>query len=140
MARVALARGSGRDGARRATGSCNNGDGARASCGRSASAAARRSCARSGFWIVRAVAGALGRRSPDRWAAGRRGGGRPDPRIWEGIYQIYDGRTGRWANGPPPRVTRHALSAFGVGGWLYTIGGCATQPGDSHVVERRRLG
>ena len=57
--------------------------------------------------------------------------------VWESTYQIYS--TGRWRQGPRPLVTRHALSAFVVGGALYTVGGCTTALRDSPVVERRKL-
>jgi Kelch motif protein len=56
--------------------------------------------------------------------------------VWESTYQIYSARTGRWRAGPPPGVTRHALRAFHVDGWLYTLGGCTTALRDSPVVER----
>jgi Kelch motif len=60
--------------------------------------------------------------------------------VWESTYQIYDAGTGRWRQGPTPGVTRHALRAFHVDGWLYTIGGCTTALHDSPIVERIRVG
>jgi hypothetical protein len=61
--------------------------------------------------------------------------------VWERTYQIYDARSGRWRQGPSPRVARHALAAFNVAGRLYTIGGCKTpQLEDSQVVETLRVG
>jgi N-acetylneuraminic acid mutarotase len=59
--------------------------------------------------------------------------------VWESTYQIYDSRTGRWAEGPRSLVTRHGLNAFHVDGALYTVGGCTTQLRDSQVVESRRI-
>ena len=59
--------------------------------------------------------------------------------VWESTYQIYDARTGRWAQGPHSLVTRHGLNAFYVDGALYTVGGCTTQLRDSQVVEMRRI-
>ena len=59
--------------------------------------------------------------------------------IWEGVYQIYDARTGRWSGGPRPLVTRHALKAFVLDGSIYTVGGCTTALHDSQVVETRRV-
>jgi hypothetical protein len=59
--------------------------------------------------------------------------------VWESTYQIYDARTGRWAQGPRSLVTRHGLNAFYVDGALYTVGGCTTQLRDSQVVEMRRI-
>ena len=59
--------------------------------------------------------------------------------VWERVYQIYDERTGRWRQGPSPRVARHALELFNAGGALYAIGGCTTELRDSAVVERRAL-
>lgn len=59
--------------------------------------------------------------------------------VWEGVYQIYDARTGRWGQGPRPLVTRHALETFYARGALYTIGGCTTALKDSPIVERRAL-
>jgi N-acetylneuraminic acid mutarotase len=60
--------------------------------------------------------------------------------VWESTYQVYDGRSGRWRDGPTPLVTRHALEAFAVDGVLYTVGGCTTALRDSPVVERLRIG
>jgi hypothetical protein len=59
--------------------------------------------------------------------------------VWESTYQIYDGRTGRWEQGPRSLVTRHGLNTFYVDGALYTVGGCTTQLRDSQVVEMRRI-
>ena len=59
--------------------------------------------------------------------------------IWEGTYQIYDARTGRWSEGPRPLVTRHGLKAFVLDGSIYTVGGCTTDLHDSQVVETRRV-
>ena len=59
--------------------------------------------------------------------------------VWESTYQIYDGATGRWRQGPTPLVTRHALEAFAIDGRLYTVGGCTTALQDSPVVERLDL-
>ena len=59
--------------------------------------------------------------------------------VWESTYQIYDPHTGRWTDGPPPNVTRHALRLFYAGGALYTVGGCTTALHDSPIVERRRI-
>ena len=59
--------------------------------------------------------------------------------VWESTYQIYDGRTKRWRDGPTPLVTRHALEAFAVDGVLYTVGGCTTALRDSPIVERLRI-
>jgi N-acetylneuraminic acid mutarotase len=59
--------------------------------------------------------------------------------VWEGTYQIYDGRTGGWSSGPRPLVTRHGLKAFAIGGTLYTVGGCTTDLHDSQVVEARKV-
>jgi hypothetical protein len=59
--------------------------------------------------------------------------------VWESTYQIYDGATGRWRQGPSLRVTRHALEAFVLGGRLYAVGGCTTDLHDSPVVERIAL-
>jgi N-acetylneuraminic acid mutarotase len=59
--------------------------------------------------------------------------------VWEGTYQIFDGRLRTWRQGPAPLVTRHALSAFAVGQVLYTVGGCTTALRDTQVVERRQL-
>ena len=56
--------------------------------------------------------------------------------VWESVYQVYDAGTGRWRQGPPPLVTRHALEAFVVDGSLYAVGGCTTALQDSPVVER----
>lgn len=60
--------------------------------------------------------------------------------VWESKYQILEGRSRTWRQGPVPLVTRHALSAFAVGGVLYTVGGCTTDLRDTQVVERRNLG
>lgn len=60
--------------------------------------------------------------------------------VWESMYQVYDAGAGRWRSGPRPGVTRHALSAFAIGGSLYTVGGCTTALRDSPVVERLALG
>jgi hypothetical protein len=59
--------------------------------------------------------------------------------IWEGTYQIYDNRTGKWRDGPRPLVTRHGLKAFAIGNRLYTVGGCTTDLHDSQVVEARNI-
>ena len=59
--------------------------------------------------------------------------------IWESTYEIYDGTTGRWTDGPKPLVTRHGLKAFAIDGRLYTVGGCTTQLHDSQVVETRKV-
>ena len=60
--------------------------------------------------------------------------------VWEHTYQVYDARTGRWRQGPAPRVPRHALSLFALGGRLYAVGGCVTpQLVDSQAVEVRPL-
>jgi hypothetical protein len=57
--------------------------------------------------------------------------------VWERTYQIYDADTGRWRDGPPPLVPRHALSLFHLDGALYAVGGCTTQLRDTAVVETR---
>lgn len=60
--------------------------------------------------------------------------------VWEHTYQVFDGRTGRWREGPSPQVPRHALAVFVSGGRLYAVGGCVTpQLVDSQVVETLRL-
>ena len=59
--------------------------------------------------------------------------------VWESTYQVYDASAGAWHQGPRPGVTRHALSAFAVGGALYTVGGCTTALRDSPLVERLAL-
>jgi hypothetical protein len=59
--------------------------------------------------------------------------------VWEGQYQIYDASEGRWRDGPPPLVARHALSLFHVDGMLYAVGGCTTELRDTAVVEKRRV-
>ena len=59
--------------------------------------------------------------------------------VWESTYQVYDASTGAWHQGPRPGVTRHALSAFAIGGVLYTVGGCTTALRDSPIVERLAL-
>jgi hypothetical protein len=59
--------------------------------------------------------------------------------VWESTYVVYDARTRTWRPGPRPLVTRHALEAFAVNGFLYTVGGCTTALEDSPVVERIRL-
>jgi N-acetylneuraminic acid mutarotase len=59
--------------------------------------------------------------------------------VWESTYQIYDASSGRWRQGPPSLVPRHALQAFSVAGSIVTIGGCTTALRDSQVVERRSL-
>jgi hypothetical protein len=93
-------------------------------------------------WILDAVSG--------RW---RRGPALPKPMellgavvagdeihaVWESTYQIYDAGSRAWSQGPTPKVTRHALQTFFVGGALYTVGGCTTALRDSPIVERRRL-
>jgi Kelch motif protein len=58
--------------------------------------------------------------------------------VWERTYQIYDASEGRWRDGPPPLVARHALSLFHVDGTLYAVGGCTTKLRDTAVVEQRR--
>jgi hypothetical protein len=60
--------------------------------------------------------------------------------VWESIYQVYDGSSGTWHEGPAPPVTRHALEAFTVDGVLYTVGGCTTALQDSPIVERIEIG
>jgi hypothetical protein len=60
--------------------------------------------------------------------------------VWESTYQIYDGSSGKWRDGPRPLVTRHALEVFAVDGVLYTIGGCTTALQDSPIVERLTIG
>jgi hypothetical protein len=60
--------------------------------------------------------------------------------VWESTYQVYDGASGRWRDGPRPAETRHALEVFAVDGFLYTVGGCTTALRDSPVVERLEIG
>jgi Kelch motif len=59
--------------------------------------------------------------------------------IWESTYQIFHADSGRWAQGPRPNVTRHALQTFYADGALYTVGGCTTALRDSPIVERRTI-
>jgi len=59
--------------------------------------------------------------------------------VWESVYQVYDASEERWRDGPTPLVTRHALEAFVLDGWLYTVGGCTTELRDSPIVERLRI-
>jgi hypothetical protein len=59
--------------------------------------------------------------------------------VWEHTYQIWDASEGRWRQGPPPLVARHALSLFVIGGSLYAVGGCTTRLRDTAVVEQLRL-
>ncbi len=65
--------------------------------------------------------------------------GREIHAVWESTYQIYDAATGRWRQGPSPRVHRHGLSVFHVDDRLYAIGGCTTELRDSQALEVRRL-
>jgi hypothetical protein len=60
--------------------------------------------------------------------------------IWESTYQIYDGSSGSWRDGPGPLESRHALEAFAVDGVLYAVGGCTTALRDSPIVERISIG
>ena len=57
--------------------------------------------------------------------------------IWEGTYAVWTGR--RWRLDRPPRVLRHALSVFAVGGRLYVVGGCTVELHDTQLVESRPL-
>ena len=60
--------------------------------------------------------------------------------VWEHTYQVYDARSGRWRQGPSPKMPRHALSLLALGGRLYAVGGCVTpQLVDSQAVETRPL-